>query len=70
MLDNTMVQLENAKKESEKEFPKEQELQEKLKKLDEINAELKINENEHEILGNETEEKVENSHEKKSPERC
>ncbi len=33
-----------------KEFPKEQELQEKLRKLEEINAELKINEDDHEML--------------------
>ena len=61
-LDNTYFQLENAKEESQKEFPKEQELQEKLRKLEEINAELKINENDHEMLGNEQEEK-----ENKSP---
>ncbi len=41
LLDNTYFQLENAKQESQKEFPKEQELQEKLRKLEEINAELK-----------------------------
>lgn len=69
-LDNTYFQLENAKEESQKEFPKEQELQEKLRKLEEINAELKINENEHEMLGDEKEEKQDKSPDKNSPERC
>lgn len=69
-LDNTYFQLENAKTESQKEFPKEQELQEKLQKLDGINAELKINDNTHETLGDEQEEKEDKSPDKKSPERC
>ena len=70
LLDNTYFQLENAKQESQKEFHKEQELQEKLRKLEEINAELKINENEHEMLGDEKEEKQDKSPDKNSPERC
>ena len=70
LLDNTYFQLENAKAEVQKEFPKEQELQEKLRKLEEINAELKINENEHEMLGDEKEEKQDKSPTKNSPERC
>lgn len=70
LLDNTYFQLENAKQESQKEFPKEQELQEKLRKIEEINAELKINENEHEMLGDEKEEKQDKSPDKNSPERC
>lgn len=70
LLDNTYFQLENAKQEAQKEFPKEQELQEKLRKLEEINAELKINENEHEMLGDEKEEKQDKSPDKNSPERC
>ena len=69
-LDNTMFQLENAKQEIQKEFPKEQELKEKLQKLDKINAELKINDNAHEMLGDEQEEKEERQTNKKSPERC
>ncbi len=69
LLDNTYFQLENAKQESQKEFPKEQELQEMLRKLEEINAELKINENEHEMLGDEKEEKQDKSPDKNSPER-
>ena len=69
-LDNTNFQSENAKNEIQKEFPKEQELKEKLKKLDEINAELKINDNSHEMLGDEQEEKEDKSPDKKSPERC
>ena len=70
LLDNTYFQLENAKQESQKEFHKEQELQEKLRKLEEINAELKINENEHEMLGDEKEEKQDKTPNKNSPERC
>lgn len=70
LLDNTYFQLENAKQESQKEFPKEQELQEMLRKLEEINAELKINENEHEMLGDEKEEKQDKFPDKNSPERC
>ena len=69
-LDNTQFQLENAKQEIQKEFPKEQELKEKLTKLDEINAELKINDNDHEMLGDEQEEREEKQTNKKSPERC
>ena len=69
-LENTIFQLENAKKEIEREFPQEKELKEKLQKLDEINAELKINDNSHEMLGDEKEEKEEKVPNKKSPERC
>ena len=65
-----MFQLGNAKQEIQKEFPKEQELKEKLQKLDKINAELKINDNAHEMLGDEQEEKEERQTNKKSPERC
>ena len=68
-LDNTYFQLENAKAELEKEFPKEREFQEKLKKLELLNSELKINENSHEMLLDEKEEKEEKNNEKKSPER-
>ena len=70
MLDNTYFQLENAKQEVQKEFPKEQELQEKLQKLEEINAELKIDEDDHEMLGDEKEEKQDKANNKNSPERC
>ena len=70
LLDNTYFQLENAKQEVQKEFPKEQELQEKLRKLEEINAELKINEDDHEMLGDEKEVKQDKSPDKNSPERC
>ena len=59
-LDNTKLQLENAKVESQKEFPQEQELKDKQRKLDSINAELKINDDDHEILGDEQEELVRN----------
>ena len=59
-----------ATKEIQKEFPKEQELKEKLEKLDTINTELKINDNDHEMLGDEQEEREEKQTNKKSPERC
>nr|MCR5146546.1 helicase [Clostridia bacterium] len=44
------IQLENAKKEVEKEFPQEQELQEKQKRLNELNVELKLNEQDKELF--------------------
>lgn len=59
-LDNTKLQLENAKAESQKEFPQEQELKDKQRKLDSVNAELKINDDDHEILGDEQEELIRN----------
>lgn len=59
-LDNTKLQLENAKVESQKEFPQEQELKDKQRKLDSVNAELKINDDDHEILGDEQEELIRN----------
>ena len=40
------------------------------RKIDEINAELKINENSHEMLGDEQEEKEDKNKNKGSPERC
>ena len=43
--------------------------QSKIQQL-EINTELKINENEHEMLGDEKEEKQDKSPDKNSPERC
>ncbi|MBQ3408105.1 MAG: DEAD/DEAH box helicase family protein [Clostridia bacterium] len=55
LLDNIKHQLETAKIEVEKEFPQEQILQEKQKRLDELNIELKLNERDKEILGNEVE---------------
>ena len=45
-------------------------LKDKQRKLDSINAELKINDNDHEMLGDEQEEKEEKSKDKNSPERC
>ena len=39
--------------EVQKEFPQEQELQEKQKRLDELNIKLNLNEKDKEILGNE-----------------
>ena len=55
-LDNIKHQLETAKLEVQKEFPQEHELQEKQKRLDELNIELRINEQEKELFGNEVEE--------------
>ena len=52
-LENEKVQLKNAEVEVQKEFPQEQELQEKQKRLDELNIKLNLNEKDKEILGNE-----------------
>lgn len=69
-LDNLNHQLENAKVEVQKEFPQEQELQDKEKRLEALNIELKLNEQDKELLGDEQEEKQEKSPNKNSPERC
>jgi len=69
-LDNLKHQLENAKIEVQKEFPQEQELQDKEKRLEELNIELKLNEKDKELLGDEQEEKEDKSPNKNSPERC
>jgi predicted RNase H-like nuclease (RuvC/YqgF family) len=55
-LENEKVQLSNAEKEAQKEFPQEHELQEKQKRLDELNIKLNLNEKEHELLDNEIDE--------------
>ena len=64
-LDNFKHQLENAKIEVQKEFPQEQELQDKEKRLEELNIELKLNEKDKELLGDEQEEKDDKSPNKK-----
>lgn len=69
-LDNLNHQLENAKVEVQKEFPQEQELQDKEKRLEALNIELKLNEQDKELLGDEEEEKQDKSHNKNTPERC
>ena len=69
-LDNLNHQLENAKVEVKKEFPQEQELQDKEKRLEALNIELKLNEQDKEFLGDEQEEKEDKSHNKNTPERC
>ena len=69
-LDNLNHQLENAKVEVQKEFPQEQELQDKEKRLEALNIELKLNEQDKELLGDEEEEKQDKSPSKNSPERC
>ena len=51
-LENEKVQLANAEREVQKEFPQEKELQEKQKRLDELNIKLNLNEKETELLGN------------------
>jgi N12 class adenine-specific DNA methylase len=55
-LENEKVQLSNAEKEAQKEFPQEHELQEKQKRLDELNIKLNLNEKELELLDNEIDE--------------
>lgn len=65
ILENTKKQFETAKVEVEKEFPQEQELKEKQEKLNKLNEELKIDDSDHELLGDEQEEKKEkNQHER------
>lgn len=58
-LENTKNQLENAKQEAKKEFPQEQELKEKIAKLNEINKLLNIYEKDSQVLafGEQDEEK-------------
>ena len=69
-IDNLNHQLENAKIEVQKEFPQEQELKDKEKRLEALNIELKLIEQDKELLGDEQEEKQEKSPNKNSPERC
>ena len=58
-LNNTYLQLENAKKESNSEFPKENELKEKESRLKELNKELKLDEIKSEVCDEEENEKEE-----------
>lgn len=60
-LANERIQLGNAEREVQKEFPQEQLLQEKQKRLDELNIELNLNEKENEILENDIEDEKEQS---------
>lgn len=52
ILEDTKMQFENAKVESQKEFPQEQELKDKIVRLEQVNKELNLNEKEHEIIDN------------------
>lgn len=56
-LDNLNKQFETAKIEVTKEFPQEQELKEKQDRLNQINAELNIKDDENEIIGDDEESK-------------
>ena len=67
-LEDLKKQLENAKIEVEKPFPKEQELKEKMKKLEEINILLKINEKENQVLDTSKSEEIEEEKEEKNRE--
>ena len=49
-LENEKIQLKNAEIEAQKEFPQELELQEKQKRLDELNIKLNLNEKDKELL--------------------
>ena len=58
VLEDTKMQFENAKVESQKEFPQEKELKEKSARLDEVNKALNLNEKEHDVIdGGEQEER-------------
>ena len=52
-LENTRVQLENAKAEVQKPFPQEEELAAKTARLNELNALLNLDKKENEIVGGE-----------------
>ena len=52
ILEDTKMQFENAKIEIQKEFPQEQELKNKIARLEQVNKELNLNEKEHEIIDN------------------
>ena len=69
VLENTKKQFETAKLEVQQEFPQEQELKEKQEKLNQINAELNIKDDDNEILADEKEEKQDKNFEKNNPER-
>jgi len=56
-LDNLNKQFETAKVEVTKEFPQEQELKEKQDRLNQVNAELNIKDDENEIIGDDEESK-------------
>ncbi len=68
-LANEKLQLENAEKEVIKEFPQEQLLLEKQKRLDELNIELNLNEKEQEILESDVDDEKEEQNYKKDRER-
>ena len=55
-LENVMIQYENAKNEIKRPFPREEELQEKTKRLNELNVLLNLNEKTNEIVDDEKEE--------------
>lgn len=61
-LENEKLQLENAKKEAQKEFPQEQELKDKMQRLEEVNILLKLNEKEHEIFDGEIDDEDRKKH--------
>ena len=55
-LENTRVQLENAKAEVQKPFPQEEELKAKSERLNELNAMLNLDKRENEIVDGERDE--------------
>jgi len=67
-LEDIEKQLETEKKEVQKTFPKELELKEKMKKLEELNIMLKIDEKEKQVLDTGSEE-IENDEKEKEKER-
>ena len=64
-LEDCKNQYENAKEESKKEFPQEQELKEKSARLDEVNKLLNLNEKDHDVVdgGEDLDEEKEIEHE-------
>ena len=55
-LENVKVQLENAKAEVTKPFPQEEELKQKMARLDELNISLNLDKHENEIVDGERDE--------------
>ena len=65
-LDTLNQQMETAKVEVQKEFPQEQELKEKMEKLNQLNAELNIKIDENEIIDDFDDEKENDKSNEKS----
>ena len=68
-LENLKVQLENAKEEAQKEFPQEEELEEKVARLGELNVLLDMDKKDHVLLDDGEGVEIEPEQKKKERER-